>query len=139
MNPPSARGDKIPGQAFDERDFDDGETAMRRTRVALSTAAALIAAFGSNRAEAMVGAPQLSQAARSINPIEKTACWRLGWHGWGLYPCGYYYGGYPYYGYYGYGHPYYGYGWRPTWGWGGWGRRRWGWGQGGWGGHYYHR
>jgi len=106
---------------------------MRRTRVALSTAAALIAAFGSNRAEAMVGAPQLSQAARSINPIEKTACWRLGWHGWGLYPCGYYYGGYPYYGYYGYGHPYYGYGWRPTWGWGGWGRRRWGWGQGGWG------
>ena len=52
----------------------------------------------------MVGAPQLSQAARSINPIEKTACWRLGWHGWGLYPCGYYYGGYPYYGYYGYGH-----------------------------------
>jgi hypothetical protein len=54
---------------------------MRRTRVALSTAAALIAgplAFASNRAEAMVGAPQLSQAAQSINPIEKTACWRLG-------------------------------------------------------------
>jgi hypothetical protein len=45
MNPPSARGDKIPGQAFDERDFDDEETAMRRTRVALSTAGALIAAF----------------------------------------------------------------------------------------------
>ena len=33
---------------------------------------------------AMVGAPQLSQAARSINPIEKTACWRLGWHGCGF-------------------------------------------------------
>jgi hypothetical protein len=76
----------------------------------------------------MVGAPQLSQAARSINPIEKTACWRLGWHGCGLYPCGYYYGGYPYDGYYRYGYPYYGYGWRPTWGWGGWGRRWWGWG-----------
>ena len=96
---------------------------MRRTLVALSTAVPLIAGlFGSNRAEAMVGA-QLSQAAQSINPIEETACWRLGWHSWGLSPCGYYYGGYPYDGYDGYGHPYYGYGWRPYWGWGGWGYR----------------
>jgi len=103
---------------------------MRRTLVALSTAVPLIAGlFGSNRAEAMVGAPQLGQAAQSINPIEKTACWRLGWHGWGLSPCGYYYyGGYPYYGYYGYGYPYYGYSWRPYWGWGGWRYRGWGWG-----------
>jgi hypothetical protein len=57
---------------------------MRRTLVALSTAAALIAGplvFASNRAEAMVGAPPLGQAAQSINPIEKTACWRLGWRG----------------------------------------------------------
>ena len=110
---------------------------MRRTLVALSTAAALLAGplvFGSNRAEAMVGAPPLGQAAQSINPIEKTACWRLGWHGWGLYPCGYYYGYYGGYPYYGYGYPYYGYGWRPYWGWGGWGHR-----WGGWGGHYYHR
>jgi hypothetical protein len=70
---------------------------MRRTLVALSTAAARITGalvFGSKRAEAMVGAPPLGHAAQSINPIEKTACWRLGWHGWGLYPCGYYYGGY---------------------------------------------
>jgi hypothetical protein len=118
---------------------------MRRTPVALSTAAALIAGplvFGSNRVEAMVGAPPLGQAAQSINPIEKTACWRLGWRGWGLYPCGYYYGGYGGYPYYGYGYPYYGYGWRPYggWGWGGWGHRWWGWGHrwGGWGGSYYH-
>ena len=105
---------------------------MRRSLVALSTAAALIAAplvLGSNRAEAMVGAPPLGQASQSINPIEKTACWRLGWHGWGLAPCGYYYGGYGYggyggYPYYGYGYPTYGYGWRPYWGWGG---------------HYYYR
>jgi hypothetical protein len=112
---------------FDEQDFDDEETEMRRTLVALSTAVPLIAGslvFGSNRAEALVGAPQWGQAAQSINPIEKTACWRLGWHGWALSPCGYYYGGYPYYGYYGYSYPYSGYGWRPYGGWGGWAYRR---------------
>jgi hypothetical protein len=65
---------------------------------------------------AFAAAP-LGQAGQSINPIEKTACRRSGWRGWGLYPCGYYYGVYPYYhghgpanGSYGYG---YGYG--PYW------------------------
>ena len=33
-------------------------------------------------------------AAATIDPVEKTACWRYGWHGWGWYPC--YYGGYGY-------------------------------------------
>jgi len=54
-------------------------------------------------------------AAATLDPVEKTACWRWGWRGWGWYPCGYY-GGYRW-----------GYG--PRWGWGGgWGYRRWGWG-----------
>src|SRR5262249_59232861 len=36
-------------------------------------------------------------AAATLDPVEKTACWRYGWHGLGWYPC--YYGGYyPYYG-----------------------------------------
>ena len=49
-------------------------------------------------------------AAATIDPVEKTACWRYGWHGWGWYPCYYGYGyAYPRYGYYGYGY------------------RRWGW------------
>jgi hypothetical protein len=99
---------------------------MRSTLVALSTAAALIAGsllFGSNPAEATITTAPLGQAGQSINPIEKTACWRLGWRGWGLYPCGYYYGAYPYY--YGYG-PYQGYGWGPYWGWRPW---AWGWGR----------
>lgn len=109
------------------------ETKMRRTLLALSAAAALIAGplvFGSNRAEAMVIAPQLGDAAQSVNPIEKTACWRWGWRGWGWYPCGYYYGyGYPYYGW----GPYY-----HRWGWGGY-RGGWGRGWGGhWGGHWHH-
>jgi hypothetical protein len=51
-------------------------------------------------------------AAAVIDPVEKTACWRWGWHGWGWYPC--------------YARVYPGYGYR-YWG-GGWGYRRWGWG-----------
>ena len=48
-------------------------------------------------------------AAATIDPVEKTACWRWGWHGWGWYPCFYGYG-YPYrYGYYGGYRPYWGY------------------------------
>src|SRR5215471_2133980 len=40
-------------------------------------------------------------AAATLDPVEKTACWRYGWHGWGWYPC--FYGGYyPYYGGWGY-------------------------------------
>jgi hypothetical protein len=91
---------------------------MRRILIAVSTAAALIAGafvLGSNRAEAMVTAPQLDRAEQSISPIEKTACWRWGWRGWGWYPCGY---------------------WGPGWGYGPY--HRWGWGHrwGGWGWHH---
>jgi hypothetical protein len=65
-------------------------------------------------------------AAGTLDPVEKTACWRYGWRGWGWYPC--YYGGYyPYYGGYGYGWGY------RRWGWGGWGGH-----WGGWGGHWHH-
>jgi len=66
-----------------------------------------------------LGAPSgVKDAAATLDPVEKTACWRYGWHGWGWYPC--YYGGYsPYrYGYYGYGRPYGyygGYGYRRYW------------------------
>ncbi len=58
-------------------------------------------------------------AAATLDPVEKTACWRYGWRGWGWYPC--YYGGYyPYAGY-----RYYGGG--PYWGGYRWGYRRWWW------------
>jgi hypothetical protein len=132
VNPSAAGDDQTYERGFDKRGFDDEETKMRRTVVALSTAAALIAGplvLGSTRAEAMVTAPQLGRAGQSINPIEKTACWRWGWRGWGWYPCGYYYGGYGYGpGYY---PGYYGGYWGPRWGWGhrwgggGWGHHRW--------------
>ncbi len=55
-------------------------------------------------------------AAATLDPVEKTACWRYGWHGWGWYPC--YYRVYPYYGYRYYYRPYWGYRW---------GYRRWWW------------
>ena len=65
-------------------------------------------------------APGVKGAAATIDPVEKTACWRYGAYGWGWYPC--YYGVYPGYGY-GYGYGYRRWGWG-GWG-GGWGYRRW--------------
>ena len=50
-------------------------------------------------------APGVKGAAAAIDPVEKTACWRYGWHGWGWYPC---YAGPP-----AYWHTYRG--WRPHW------------------------
>jgi hypothetical protein len=47
---------------------------MRRTHVALSTVAALIAGsllFGSNRADTMISAAPLGHAGQSISPVEK--------------------------------------------------------------------
>ena len=37
-----------------------------------------------------LGAPTaVTGAAATLNPVEKAACWRYGWRGWGWYPCGY--------------------------------------------------
>jgi len=71
---------------------------------ALFSAAALMA--GPSQAMTFGAQTGVRGAAEGLNVIDKTACWRYGWHGWGWYPCGYYYArSYPYrYGY--------GYGWR---------------------------
>jgi hypothetical protein len=72
---------------------------MRRIFM-LPIAAALVfgpLAINSDRVEAMIGNPGLQRFADALSPIEKAACWRYGWHGWGWYPCGWghrYYGGY---------------------------------------------
>jgi hypothetical protein len=100
------------------------EVVMRKL-TSLAAVAALLAAamLLSAPSQAMTPgtAPSVRGAAATIDPVEKTACWRYGWHGWGWYPC--YYGGYyPYR--YGYG---YGYGYRPYGYYGGYGYRRWGW------------
>ena len=81
---------------------------------ALFYASVLLAA--PSRAMTPGAAAGVKGAAATLDPVEKTACWRYGGYGWGWYPC--YYGVYPNYGY-----RYYGYG--PRWGWGGWGYRRW--------------
>jgi hypothetical protein len=91
-----------------------------RKLTSLATVAALFSAamLLSAPSQAMTPgtAAGVKGAAATLDPVEKTACWRWGWHGWGWYPCGYY-GGYRYWGY------------GPRWGWGyGWGYRRWGWG-----------
>jgi hypothetical protein len=46
-----------------------------------------LAGSGSANATAL-GSTSLRPAADSIASVEKTACWRQGWHGWGWYPCG---------------------------------------------------
>jgi Chaperone of endosialidase len=102
------------------------EVVMRKS-TSLAAVAALFAAamLLSAPSQAMTPgtASSVRGAAATIDPVEKTACWRYGWRGWGWYPCYYgYYGGYsPYrYGYYGYGYRPFGY-------YGGYGYRRWGW------------
>jgi hypothetical protein len=84
-----------------------------RKMTMLAAAAAMLsaAALVSGPARAMpVGAPSgVLGAAETLNQIEKTACWRYGWHGYGWYPCA----GYvvrPGWGYRGYG-----WGWRRHW------------------------
>ena len=97
---------------------------MRRLTM-LAAAAALFsaAALTSAPSQAMPMGTGVQGGAETLNPVDKAACWRYGWRGWGWYPC---WGGPRVYGWYG-----------P-----GWGYRRWGWGggygwhRGYWGGHW---
>ena len=77
-----------------------GRCAGSRSRVSMVAltakvaASAAILAAGSligTRAEAMtLGGPAgIREAADAVSPVEKTACWRWGWRGWGWYPCYY--------------------------------------------------
>lgn len=55
---------------------------------ALVSAAMLLSAPG--QAMTPGTAAGVKGAAATLNPVEKTACWRYGWRGWGWYPCGWY-------------------------------------------------
>jgi hypothetical protein len=90
---------------------------MRRLSL-LAAAAALFsaAALTSAPSQAMPIGTGVQGAAETINPVDKAACWRYGWRGWGWYPCWY---GPRYYGAYGYG--YRRWAWGRPWGW----RRHW--------------
>lgn len=62
---------------------------MRRLFVTLAGALALAGPVGSGLANATtLGSTAVRSAVDSITSVEKTACWRRGWHGWGWYPCG---------------------------------------------------
>jgi hypothetical protein len=67
------------------------EGVMRKFVLAASSAAAILmtGAMASSSEAMPLAAAGIRPAAEVINPVEKTACWRWGWHGWGLYPCGY--------------------------------------------------
>ena len=41
-----------------------------------------------------LSASEVRTAAATLDPVDQVrACWRYGWHGWGWYPCYYYYSG----------------------------------------------
>jgi len=88
---------------------------MRRLTM-LAAAAALfsVAALAPAPSQAMPLGTAVQGGAATLNPVDKAACWRYGWHGYGWYPC--WYGGPRYYG--------------------GWYGHRWGWRHGYWGGHW---
>ena len=84
---------------------------MRKLTI-LAAAAAMFAGLALTSAPSQavtLGAPvAVNGAAETLNMVDKAACWRYGWRGWGWYPC--------------YVGPRYGWGWRrPYWGW----RRGW--------------
>ena len=80
---------------------------MRKLALTVAASAAILAAGSliGTRAEAMsLGGPAgIREAADAVSPVEKTACWRWGWRGWGWYPC---------YRYWGYRYGWRGHGWR---------------------------
>jgi hypothetical protein len=68
------------------------ETMMRNCVLVLAAVAALVsgtAILDPASAVVLSSAGRAPAEADAINPIEKAACWRPGWHGWGWYPyCG---------------------------------------------------
>jgi hypothetical protein len=77
-------------------------------------AAALLWTLASTPAGAFTNDPgAIRPAIGALDTVEKTACWRWGWHGWGWYPC-YRWGWGPGY--------YHRWGWGPRWGYRGWWR-----------------
>jgi hypothetical protein len=85
---------------------------MRRHVVAMAGLAVLLLVVSFTHADALTLSPgAIAPAINAITTVDKAACWRWGWHGWGWYPCW---------------RPGFGYGWGPRWGWGpGWGWHRW--------------
>jgi len=50
--------------------------------------AATVAAVGMTPAAALISGQgaAMRSAIEEANPLERVACWRYGWRGWGLYP-----------------------------------------------------
>ena len=73
------------------------EDTMRQIVVSAAGAAAILTAAMTAPVAAIPLDPgAMRPAADAVNPVDKTACWRWGWHGWGWYRCwgGPYDGGY---------------------------------------------
>jgi hypothetical protein len=58
------------------------EDIMRKLVLAAIGAATIVTAGSmATRSEAMPIGPALRPAIEAVNPVERTACWRWGWHG----------------------------------------------------------
>ena len=62
---------------------------MGKLVLALIGASAIVAAKLGSAGAVPLDPAAMRPAVGAVNPIEKTLCWRWGWHGWGYYPCGY--------------------------------------------------
>jgi hypothetical protein len=67
-----------------------------RNLITLAAALLAMATLTTTPSRALpVGAGGVRTAAATVDPVERVgSCWRFGWHGWGWYPCYYYYPGY---------------------------------------------
>lgn len=68
-----------------------GETDVRTIAPVIAPilgAAMLLMASGPHPAAAMTafGSTGIRSAIETLNPVERVACWRYGWRGWGIYP-----------------------------------------------------
>jgi hypothetical protein len=75
---------------------------MRKILVAAVSGAAILYMIASPAGALSLDPNAVRPAVDAVSAIEKTACWRPGWHGWGWYHC--------------WGHRY-GYAWAQSWHW----------------------
>jgi hypothetical protein len=65
---------------------------MRKLVLAIIGAGGLVAGTLGQAGAVTLDPAAIRPAIEAVNPVEKTLCWRWGWHGWWYYPCGYWVG-----------------------------------------------
>jgi len=66
---------------------DKGVAAMDRPRIVVRAVAKSLSPAARESERTTQNAAGARSAAAAVDVVDKTACWRWGWHGWGWYPC----------------------------------------------------